>query len=90
MQIGQGKQEINNTQNFYGTNHFALSDLLTDLFHLNVVCLPRHHAMRTNGADIRFPLHDGGHYTPREGPRYPLHKRLVNAEGNSDVSVYGS
>jgi hypothetical protein len=41
--------------------------------------------MSANRADIQFCLFDAGHYMPREGLRYPLHKRLDDGEGHSDV-----
>jgi hypothetical protein len=47
-----------------------------------------HHHMRANKADKQFCIFDAGHYTPREGPRYPLHKRLGDGEGHSDVLGY--
>jgi len=61
MQIGHGKEEINNSQSFSGRSLCAVSDLLTGLFYFNVVCFPRHQAMRKNRADIQFRLLDAGH-----------------------------
>lgn len=44
--------------------------------------------MRANRADIQFCLFDAGHYTSREGPQYPMHKRLDDGEGHSGVLGY--